>query len=316
MCGCCFLLCRWGLFCLPCALGPPSSSFTKFWLMFWLFMNVYFFPEVDFNQFDTIDSLTSFIPLSITLSLEAIAYYIFILLNAFMLFRIFRNQNSQNFYTRDGNFYTMNCFQCMLMLYTLSSFPMYYRPILQGSPLFLGILYGYNKRYTRSGIFRVFCVWIFGNSIHYLQLGEISSILGAIFYWFVLPCIECIVVGLACLAAGIFTNYSFSRSRQMRLFTASNRNFSLTNVDSGNLFAILFANLMLVVLHLVLILVHGYDTPINSFAFFVTYLYPLTELAIYSYNHETHKCSEQKARLLSYSSIVFSAYFFRYLFNV
>ena len=312
-------ICNCVLCCVPYAFCFWNCELTTIWLAIWFFVNGCIFQDSILGLLSGTYSLSEFTDTLPSLPLESFALFLFMLCNIIMLMMIINTPPGNDYSNRSEKFYTLNCFQCLLMFYTQSSFSSEYKFILLLCPLVFGMLYGCTAKFDVARCTTLCAIWAFFNIAQYFGPWTYSKAFEVAIYWAVLPFIEFSLVVYACGGAVSLTLEAFESARHKipsRYPTKRYYNINSSNFTSGYIFGIILAYTLLSGLEYILKIMHGYYPTANSFIFFGAYLCPLGELAIYHNAYDIHKCNISKLSFLSYTSILGSAYVVRYAFNL
>ena len=312
-------ICNCVLCCVPYAFCFWNCELTTIWLAIWLLVNGYIFQDSILGLLSGTYSLSEFTDTLPSLPLESFALFLFILCIIVMLAMIIKTHPGNDYSHRSEKFYILNCFQCLLMFYTQSSFSSEYRLILLLCPLVFGVLYGCTAKFDIGGFFWLCTIWAFFNIAQYFGPWTYSNAFEFAIYWAVLPFIEFWLVGYSCGGVVFLTLEAFEsarRKKSSRYPTKRYYNINSSNFTTDYIVGLILAYTLLSGLEYILKMMHGYYTATNSLIFFAAYLCPLGELAVYHDTYDTHKCNVSKLSFLSYTSILGSAYVVRYVFSL
>ena len=219
-------------------------------------------------------------------------------------------------HTRHTNFSILNSAQCLLMFYTLSSFPANFSLLLQLSPLGFGIIYMFLSGSFGRGFIIVGLLWTFGEFALYYNFTSDYFRLADGFTWIFMPGIEAFFVMWVCLVVAASTSGIFQTSINRKMgFENKYRIFYSCRRDFEVITSILFIFGLLVVFESILNMMHGYSPYLNSVIFFIAYLCMVAMIAGIRNIEKIHKCREGKLLSLNFSSILASVYILRYLLD-
>ena len=316
-------ICNCILCLVPCALCCCNCDLSAIWFGIWLLANGYIFQDPILGLLSGTDSISEFTDTLPSLPLESIGLFFFMLCNIIMFVMIINTPPGNDYSNRSEKFYTLNCFQCLFMFSTLSSFSSEYRFILLLSPLVFGILYGCTAKFDIAGLSWLCAIWAFFNFALYFGPWNYSNPIKIVIYWAIIPFIEFWLVCYACGMAGGLVLEAFINARNTKLSSFINRRFYSSRHDTnscnfryGYIFILMIVYTLLSGFEYLLKIIHGYYPTVNSFIFFAAYLSPIGELAVFQDKYAIHKCDVSKLSFLSYTSILGSVYVVRFALNL
>ena len=303
---CCICLCECCLFCIPLA-GNWRSDLTKIWVVFWLLINLYIFQSEDVNINYLIDAI-------LDASLELVTYYGLILCTLIMLLAISFTPFSRRYPLNTDSFTSLNIIQCLLVFHCLPYLPAghYYLYLL--SPLLFSTIFHWARKTQASELCSVPFVWVIRLIFLYSDINFLGF-LWTFLSWVIFPCTEYFFIGLLCVSACGGAAVVLEKSKSKVCSGDKNKPMFFMKIELTDVIAILLIYGLLAVFEIVLALMHGTILPMTSLWFSAAYVYPLAELGVYIDSFPIHNCNPIKVRLLTYTSILFSFYAFRFLLN-